>query len=168
MLSISAAKVLGIATFLVIALGTFGLFIRSTVINKPLSQQYIDIQFHTTYFVTARHHVILFTAIILGLCSLLYFVYPTLFKRDMIKMLSNVHVTVSIVCAFIILYVLVIGNFRSTEPTYFLVGDISRMKYEKTFYPWIFTTYSFMILLFIQLMLIINIVLSFRFGKAIY
>lgn len=151
-------------TAMLFALGFVSLFIIGGLSGIFMAATPVDIFIHDTYFIVAHIHYVLFASSLFGIFGGVYYWFPKMFGRHMNEFWGKVHFTLTFIfgnCAFFPMHILGVAGLRRRIP------DITATAYER---PLLglnqFITISVIILGLVQIIFVLNFLLSLFRGRA--
>jgi cytochrome c oxidase subunit 1 len=155
-----------LSTPMLFALGFVSLFVTGGLSGPILAQPLLDTYFHDTYFVVAHFHLIMGMAGMFGVFAATYFWFPQLSGgRLMNETLGRAHFWLSLIgayCTFLPMHFLgMAGHPRRYSQ---LVGSAAYLQHLLPLQK--FITLSALALMSAQLLFLVNVLVSWRHGKA--
>ncbi len=151
-------------TAMLFALAFVALFIIGGLSGIFMAATPVDIFIHDTYFIVAHLHYVLFTSSLFGIFGGIYFWFPKMFGRMMNETWGKVHFTLTFIagnCVFFPMHILGIAGLRRR------IMDITAGALEKPLIPLNqFITVSAIILGLVQIIFVINFLVSLFRGKV--
>src|SRR5438067_12860845 len=150
-------------TAMLFALAFVSLFVIGGLSGIFMAATPVDIFIHDTYFIVAHLHYVLFTSSLFGIFGAIYFWYPKMFGRMMNETWGKVHFALTFIagnCVFFPMHILGVAGLRRRIP------DITATAFERPLLPLNqFITISALILGTVQLIFVVNFLVSLFRGK---
>ncbi len=131
----------------------------SAVMNILFGNSAIDIQVFDTYFVIATSHVFFALSFFFAIYALLYFLTPSLLRKKLNFVLSQVHFWVTFFCIIVLLFPLIFIGLNGVPRRYYSY-DTHTSYIESSF------SIIFFILVFSQLVFLVNVFYTMMKGAS--
>jgi len=145
------------------AIGFVTLFVSGGLSGLFLAQPSVDLYLHNTYFVPAHFHLVMGVAAIFGMFTATYLWFPKVTGRKLNESLGKIHFWITLAGAYMIFMPMHFLGLAGAPRRY---ADATAVQYLPPLQPLHhFITYAALITVAAQLLFLINLVWSLKFGE---
>ncbi|HET6248253.1 MAG TPA: cbb3-type cytochrome c oxidase subunit I [Tepidisphaeraceae bacterium] len=145
------------------AIAFVAMFVIGGMSGIYMASTSVDVHIHGTYFIVAHIHYVLFGASMFGIFAGIYHWYPKMFGKMMSERLGTVHFWISFIafnCTFFPMHILGLHGMPRRVAEYTQYSSFAQFQGMN-----IFITYSAFVLGLAQLLLVVNFIGSWFWGK---